>query len=404
MHRTWLIAHHHFLLEARKRSFWILLFSLPLFLAFIVGFAILAESFFDGSTTLGYVDPAGFLADTALDDENVQLQRFDNAAAAQAALDAEEIAAYYVLADDFAAGREAELVFYTSPPGSAQVAFTDMVRRNHLAGTSTAVTERVLADTAVTVRSLDTGREFGTNPTATDFLPLFVALMFGFLAMTTSGYMMEVLVAEKENRTMEIIISSISAGKLMTGKILGALGIAALQLLVWIGCLLLALLVGRLAGVNWLTDVQPRWRDIVQMVLISVPVYFFLTALFTTIGSTFVESNDAQQIGPFIFLLILLPIYIFPLMINEPHGPAALFFSFFPPTAITTFALRLLVTMIPWWQVGVAVIIAIIFAVVMTWLAAKAFRLGMLRYGQRLRLSELFGRKRPADIPVSGNV
>jgi ABC-2 type transport system permease protein len=67
-------------------------------------------------------------------------------------------------------------------------------------------------------------------------------------------------------------------------------------------------------------------------------------------------------------------------------------FSIFPPTAILTFALRMLFAAVPWWQVILSVAISLTSAIAMTWLAAKAFRLGMLRYGQRLKLRELFGR------------
>lgn len=393
MSRTWLIARHHFQIQAQQKSFWILLFSLPLFLGLTVGLGILMESLFNGNTTLGYVDPAGFLTVSDLDDEEVTVLAFETPETAQAALDNEEIAGYFVFTADYPENPAVDLIYYDFPPYGAQAAFLDMVRRNHLVGESPEVTARAMTRAEVLVHNLDNGRVYGDDPTAADFLPLFVALMFGFLAMTTSGYMMEVLVAEKENRTMEIVISSVSSNKLMTGKILGAVAIAAMQLVVWLLCLVLALFIGRIAGVSWLMEVHPRWQDIFQMVIVAIPVYFFLTALFTTIGATLTESNDAQQIGPFIFLVLLIPIYFMPLLVENPHNALALALSFFPPTAITMYALRMLITTIPWWQIIVSAAISTIFAVLMTWLAAKSFRLGMLRYGQRLRLKDLFQRE-----------
>jgi ABC-2 type transport system permease protein len=81
-----------------------------------------------------------------------------------------------------------------------------------------------------------------------------------------------------------------------------------------------------------------------------------------------------------------------PALINDLNGPLALSLSFFPPTSIVTFALRLLVIEVPWWQVFVSITISLTSAAAMMWLAAKAFRMGMLRYGQRLQLRELFRR------------
>ncbi len=208
---------------------------------------------------------------------------------------------------------------------------------------------------------------------------MITALIFGFLALTSSGYMMEALVTEKENRTMEILVSSISAEKLMTGKIIGAIGITGVQLLVYVVCLLAGVLIGRAAGVSWLLDMQPRWNDVLQIVVIAIPVYIFLTALFTTIGSTLVESTEAQQVGPFLFLVLLLPVYFIVPIVENSSGPLAMAFSFIPFTSILTFALRMLFSAVPWWQALVSAAISLASAAIMIWLAAKAFRLGMLR-------------------------
>jgi len=386
------IARHHFMMEVRKRSFIILLFSLPLLIGVSVGIGILSESLTHEPTVLGYVDPSGFLTDTALDEEDTTLIQFESEEAAQQALDAEEINGYYLLSADFAADRDAELVYYQPPDWQAQVAFSDMVRRNHLAGIPPNVAQRIVEGSDVVVQPLSSNRTFGNNPEVTDFLPVITALIFGFVTVTTSGYMMEALVTEKENRTMEILVSSISAGKLMTGKIIGGLGIAGVQLLVYIVCLFIGVIIGRLAGVSWLLELHPRWVDVIQVVLVAIPVYLFLTALFTMIGAMLTESNDAQQVGPFSFLLLLLPIYVMPALINDLNGSLALTLSFFPPTAMMTFALRLLVIEIPWWQVIASMVISLASGGGLIWLAAKAFRLGMLRYGQRLHIRDLIGR------------
>jgi ABC-2 type transport system permease protein len=268
-----------------------------------------------------------------------------------------------------------------------------MVRRNHLNNLPPNVAQRILDGSDLRVQPLNSERTFGGDPEAADFLPLGTALIFSFMIVTTSSYMLASLATEKENRTMEIVLSSISAGKLMTGKIIGALGIAGVQLVIYALTLLAGLLIGKATGVTWLQDIHPRWQDIIQIIIVAIPAYCFLAATFTTIGATLVESTEAQQIGPFAFLLLLLPIYVMPAIIENPNGPLSLIFSFFPPTAMVTFALRLLLSAVSWWHVLISATISLLSAAAMTRLAAKAFRLSMLRYGQRLNLRSLFRRQ-----------
>ncbi|MBN1657169.1 MAG: ABC transporter permease, partial [Anaerolineae bacterium] len=215
-----------------------------------------------------------------------------------------------------------------------------------------------------------------------------------FLVITTFGYLGEAVVTEKENRTMEVVVTSVSVERLMAGKILGGLGIALLQLVVWIVCLVLIVVVGgTVLGVEWLQNIDPNWRDIGVVVVVALPAYLFLAALTTALGATLVEDQEIQQLGGLAFFLLFLPLYLLVPLSQEPNGTLALVFSFFPLTSVTTIALRCLLMEVPAWQVAVAAGIALASGVAMTWLAGKAFRASMLRYGQRVRLRELLGRR-----------
>jgi ABC-2 type transport system permease protein len=199
---------------------------------------------------------------------------------------------------------------------------------------------------------------------------------------------------------MEVVITSVSAGRLMAGKILGGVGIALLQLLVWLACLALFVFVGgTLLGVEWLQNIDPNWRDVALVAIVALPVYLLLAALTTVLGATLVEAQEVQQLGGLALILLFLPVYLLVPLIQEPSGPLALVFSFFPSTSVVTIALRSLLIEVPAWQAGVAAAIALACALGMVWLAGKAFRLSMLRYGQRVRLGELF-RGRPSGAPA----
>jgi ABC-2 type transport system permease protein len=394
MNKTWLIARHHFSQEVRKRSFILLLLALPLFLAFSVGFGSLAQRLEQGSTTLGYVDPANLLADPTLGPQksNVRLVRYETAADARQALETGEIDAYYLLPEE--GKRRAELIYFEPPDYRAARHLQDLVRWNLLADRPPLLAERVVSGAQVTVRAIERNREFpGGNPSASLLLPAVGAAIFAFLVLTTFGYMAEALVVEKENRTIEIIISSVSTTRLMAGKIIGALAIALVQLVTWLACLALAVwLGGTVLEIEWLANLQPNWRDLAMIVIVALPSYLFLGALTTLVGSTLVETQEAQQMGAMAFALFYLPILLIIPLAKAPNGSLALGFTFFPMTAVTTIALRSLLIEVPTWQVAVSAGVALVCGLGAVWLAGKALRVSLLRYGQRPRWGELVGR------------
>jgi ABC-2 type transport system permease protein len=89
-------------------------------------------------------------------------------------------------------------------------------------------------------------------------------------------------------------------------------------------------------------------------------------------------------------------------LMSNPHGPLAVGLSIFPLTSPVSFALRAGFAEIPVWQFLASLGLLAVCALGAVWLAGRAFRLGMLRYGQRLTLRELFarpGKNRTTEIP-----
>ena len=408
MDKVWLIAQHHFLQEVRKRSFILLLFALPLFLAASIGLGYLFSRLEQKSLTLGYVDPAGILVDVApseIDAPNVRLVSFEAAASATRALNAGEIDAYYLL-PAAANARNAQLVYIDPPRHAATRAFENLVRRSVLAHQADTLVERAVSGAHVTVRAVDRNREFPDgNPSAGHFLPLIVAAIYAFLVITTFGYLAEAVVVEKENRTMEVIVTSTSPGRMMTGKIVGGVGIALAQLFVWIVCLVFAVWLGRtVLEISWLQDLNLNWRDAGIVIAVAIPSYLLLAAITTAIGSSMSDAHEAQQLGGLAFVVLFLPMYLLVPIIQNPNGPIALIFTFFPLTSVTTISLRSLFMQVPTWQVVVSASLALVCAIFMVWLAGRAFRTSMLSYGRRTRLRDLFPKawQRRSAFPPAG--
>jgi ABC-2 type transport system permease protein len=396
VNKIWLVARHQFMKEASKRSFILVLLALPLFLTITIGFGFLVARLDRSSAALGYVDHAGIMIQTLPDSggSDFQLVPFESRESALAALDEDQIDGFYVISEDYIESHDAELVYYESPPYQAIKLFEDTVRLNLMAGEPEIFVDRMLSGAAVTIRATDAKREYpADNPGFGIFLPLIVAAIFAFLVLTTSGYLTEVIVEEKENRTMEIVVTSMSTGRMMAGKILGAVGIAMVQLTTWILFLVAALwLGGNVLDISWLQSINPGWGDLLKVAIVAIPAYLCIAALMTVIGSSLVDNQEANQVGAMSMFLLFLPIYAIVPLATNPNGPLALGLTFFPTTSIATVALRSLFVEVPTWQIAVSAAIALSTAIVLIWMAGKAFRLTMLRYGQRLRLTELFRR------------
>jgi len=86
------------------------------------------------------------------------------------------------------------------------------------------------------------------------------------------------------------------------------------------------------------------------------------------------------------------PYMLIGLLMSNPSSPLSLALSLIPLTAPVAMLIRDGLTILPVWQIVLSAAIQILCAVAAIWLAGRAFRLGMLRYGKRLAWRELFSR------------
>jgi len=160
----------------------------------------------------------------------------------------------------------------------------------------------------------------------------------------------------------------------------------------WVGVIALGIFIGRLVGVNWLNDLSMDWRSVVSVVAIAIPAYLLVSALMTAIGAMVTTTQEGQSVSTVFVVLHLIPLYISWSFLNEPHNSQAVLLSLLPFTSLMTVAFRNLFTIVPTWQVAISVLIQTLCACVAIWLASRAFRLGMLHYGQRMAFRRLFAR------------
>jgi ABC-2 type transport system permease protein len=103
--------------------------------------------------------------------------------------------------------------------------------------------------------------------------------------------------------------------------------------------------------------------------------------------------QEGQALSGLFILIFFLPIYAITIIGEHPQGTFSIVLSMLPFTSLMTTGLRNLVAVIPTNQVLLSSLAQAMFAAIAIWFAGRAFRLGMLRYGQRIRLQELLPRR-----------
>ena len=103
--------------------------------------------------------------------------------------------------------------------------------------------------------------------------------------MMSSGYMMGAIAEEKENRTIEMLTTTVSPSRLITGKILGTVGIGLTIFITWILVVVVGMFVASQLGVDWFENMAIDWRGVMATTAIAIPAFVLVAALMTAIGA-----------------------------------------------------------------------------------------------------------------------
>ena len=406
MNKLWLVARYEYTRHVLQKSFILVLLSVPAVIALSIGLGAYMDSRENKSAPLGYVDLAGVLSDplpapppgsspnSSGTPALVPLVPYRSEEAARAALDAGRIQAYYVVTAGYLQTNRVDLVYIAPPGDNVRRQFWDFMQINRLRDLPGARAERAVAGPNLAVRwpadMPGGGREFSGESFFDSLLPLFSALTFLILLASSGGCLMQAVVEEKENRTMEVVVTSLSPSQFIAGKVAGIAGVALTQLAGWVVCCVLGVWAGgHLLDIGLLQGLRIDWRIMGTMVALGLPAYVMFAAVLTAVGATAAQAQEAQQVSGLLGLFSAIPFWLAQPILESPNGALAIGMSLFPPTALPALSFRLAFSPVPPWQIGLSVAILTASALGAVWLAGRAFRLGMVRYGQRLRWGEI---------------
>ena len=398
MSKTWRVALHEYSRHVFNKRFLLGLLSVPFVIILMIGLVFLIVSLESNPKPIGYLDLSGMLAnplpppEVEAPDKPVEFRAYADEATAMAALDAGEIQAYYVIPEDYLTTGSLSVVHREAIKDFPRSQFYDFLAVNLLRDADPAIANRIVESEEVIVQSPDGSRSMSSTSWFNILLPFIAAIVFIVAMFTAGGYLMQAVVEEKENRTMEVIMTSVSPNQFMAGKIIGDIAIGLTQILAWIGFIIIGILVSR-NSLEFLQGVQISPQSLLLIVVILIPAFVMVCALMAAIGATVSEAREGQQMTGLISLPIWIPYMLTGVIIGSPNAPIVVALSLFPFTAPLTMLIRQGMTNIPAWQIALSAAIMILSAVGSVWLAGRTFRLGMLRYGKRLAWRDIFARQ-----------
>ena len=399
MNKTWTIAQHEFKTTVRRISYILLTISFPLL-------ALLAMLIYLGVTQwgvggappeevkIGYVDETGIF-DEYQNQPGILFILYDTDEEAREALFSQEIGEYFVIPEDYletgvieryTTKRELELPGTIAP-------IEDFLLANLLSGeVSDEVLERAQTPLLPVSHRLDpeTGEIMPpVNPFAAFAMPYLFAILFMISLFLTSGFLLQGVGEEKENRLIEILLSSVSARQLLSGKVMGLGAAGLMQIVIWLISAVVILAVASLF------IALPEGINIPIGLIVFGIVYFILGYLlfgiiWATIGSIGATARESNQWTALVVLPAITPLILIPLFMENPSHVVFTALALFPLTAPITAVMKLSIGAMPTWELLVGIAILIVSILGAMWLASRVFRTFLLMYGKRPSLGEIW--------------
>lgn len=397
MSKTITILKHELRQTLKRKSFILITIAFPLLA--LLGYGIIqgVQHWYHPTAPeevkIGYVDQTG-----GFDKHTSQLGAtfvlYPNEEEAKGALLAEEIEEYFAIPSDYLSSglvtrytteRERELPTLTGER------IKDFLLSNLLGGeTSPQIVERAKTPMLVTTLRLDEMGEIATdqNVLAQFLVPIIFAILFLLSIFFSSGFLFQSVSEEKENRVIEILLSSVSSRQLLVGKVLGLGAAGLLQIGIWLVTLKIFAKVAS-ANIPFLSELSITTSLLAWGIVYFILGYFLFATLYAGVGSIGSTAREGQSWSMIFTMPALMPVWFSAMIIQNPEGVFARVLSLFPLTAPVTAMMRLPTQAISAWEIALSLAILAGSVAFGMWATAKIFRTCLLMYGKRPALKEI---------------
>jgi len=400
MGKTLQVAKHEFTHMVKTKGFIIVTLLFPvLSLAVIGGYQIIqgigAKEATAEVVSIGFVDQSGGFDDTSQTGD-IEFIQYQSAEEATNALTAGDIEEYFIIAPDYiSTGRidRFTLEREMETPSRTNYAVRNFLLDNLLQGQlSDEIVERTKSPVWFNSTRLDkTGQ---VSPEQGGVLSVFLvpyifSILFWIAVISASFTLIEGLGEEKENRIMEILLSSISARQLILGKIIG-LGIGGLlQVIIWfVSASYIAGLASTSIG-GLFSTLEIPIRLMAFGIVYFILGYLMFAVLYACIGAIVPNYREGQQLSFFIIMPGVMPLMLIYFLVEHPDHIVTNIFTYLPITAPITAIIRLALGSMSPWQITLSIILLVLSAAGLFLLGTRLFRAFLLMYGKRPGFREI---------------
>lgn len=227
----------------------------------------------------------------------------------------------------------------------------------------------------------------------TFIIPYLMTLLLVTTIFTASGYLLNSMAQEKENRLIEILLSSVRPMELVIGKVIGLGALGFTRMLVWLVSAWwcsggVIILMSTLMGMGGVANIPLR------VLMLDIVYYLFGYALYAmlmvAIGAVITGTRESEQVVLVLCSIATLPDIIVALLVINSNVAIARVLSMFPLTAPTMMMLRLALGDVPWVDIVASLGILFVSILAAAWLGARMVRVGLLIYEKRPTMQEIW--------------
>jgi ABC-2 type transport system permease protein len=403
MRKTMYVMMRELRVTLGRKSFTIMGFGIPLLLGIVAAILIVTNKdkveevaasvsslslSSSGQVVEGYVDEGDLIQFLPERIPAGWLTEYDDDTAAQNALDQGKIEAYYIVSPDYENSGELAYVKSTFSIISDR-ANTDTMEwillANMLGDAELAADVWQPVKTTVTpliAAEVDAGEDSW-------IVELFPTLMLYLAIIMSSSVLVAAVTDEKKNRVMEVLLSSVSTGQMITGKLLAVAILGILLMLAWVALFVFVILFGG-SALQIPVGFSIPYDVLAWAIVFGFFGYAIYGALMAGLGALAPDVKDTRS-ASFVVLSPLIVAYMLMMFIaTAPEGPMAMGLSLFPLTSPVSMIGRMSVMDVPVWQSVVAVVLQAAAAILIVRLVIRLFRAQTLLSGQSFETKRFF--------------
>lgn len=400
--KFWIVAQFEFREIVRKPSFWLATLFLPILIgaiSFISGYASIeaTEKFEESSgqfEQIYIIDEIGIINPAFLQPPFEAATNYD-AVVQEVQSDTSKL--LVLIPEEFEDTLQYEMIFKKNEELLSGVTMptviNSLIEQSALTQIEDPLQAKVLMGSpSAVIQSFDENNELQEEGFGQYILPIASLVVFFLAVFISSGFLLQSVSAEKENRMIETMLSIVDKKSLMFGKMIGLMGVVLLQLLLWVVLGLgIYIVIQNSFDLNLPIDIGEIDLSLLPVnIFLTITGFLFFAAIMTGVGAVGTGAQDSKNLSSIFIMLAIFPMYLMQILITDPTGYFSQFFTYFPFTSHMILLVRNSLGAIGTTELITGLILSTLYVVIAMWLALKLFELGCLMYNRRPSFQEIF--------------